>query len=212
VAREAVRLARQLSALVPGEPEVHALIALMEFSSSRFAARLDAEGLPLTLTEQDRRRWDRSAILRGREAMARAATAGRGLGYYGLQAAVAERHAVAPTADATEWPLIVRYYDALEQLAPSPVVRLNRAVAVAMAGDPEVALAVVDDVAGSLSDFRPLHAVRAEILERLGRADAAASAFRQAAALPGNAAETTVLQRRAAALEPPPHAPAPVVE
>jgi RNA polymerase sigma factor (sigma-70 family) len=207
VAREAVRLARQLSALMPGEPEVHALIALMEFSSSRFAARLDAEGLPLTLAEQDRRRWDRSAILRGREAMTRAATAGRGLGYYGLQAAVAERHAIAPTAEATDWPLIVRYYDALEQLAPSPVVRLNRAVAVAMTGDPQAALAVVDDVADSLSDFRPLHAVRAEILERLGRADAAASAFRQAAALPGNVAETTVLQRRAAALEPPPHAP-----
>ena len=162
VAREAVRLARQLSALLPSEPEVHALIALMEFQSSRFAARVDRDGLPLTLGEQDRRRWDRSAIARGRAALSRADAAGRGLGYYGLQAAIAECHAIAPAFDQTDWSRIMALYDALETLAPSPVVRLNRAVAVSMAGDPEGALQLVDGLAGELSDFRPLHAVRAE--------------------------------------------------
>ena len=200
VAREAVRLARQLSALLPSEPEVHALIALMEFQSSRFAARVDREGLPLTLGEQDRRRWDRSAIARGRAALARADAAGRGLGYYGLQAAIAECHAIAPAFGQTDWSRIMALYDALETLAPSPVVRLNRAVAVSMAGDPEGALQLVDGLAGELSDFRPLHAVRAELLERVGKPDAAAAAFLAAAALPGNEAESTVLTRRAAAL------------
>lgn len=200
VAREAVRLARQLSALLPSEPEVHALIALMEFQSSRFAARVDRDGLPLTLGEQDRRRWDRSAIARGRAALARADAAGRGLGYYGLQAAIAECHAIAPAFDQTDWSRIMALYDALETLAPSPVVRLNRAVAVSMAGDPEGALQLVDGLAGELSDFRPLHAVRAELLERVGKPDAAAAAFLAAAALPGNEAESTVLTRRAAAL------------
>ena len=200
VAREAVRLARQLSALLPSEPEVHALIALMEFQSSRFAARVDREGLPLTLGEQDRRRWDRSAIARGRAALSRADAAGRGLGYYGLQAAIAECHAIAPAFDQTDWSRIMALYDALETLAPSPVVRLNRAVAVSMAGDPEGALQLVDGLADELSDFRPLHAVRAELLERVGKPDAAAAAFLAAAALPGNEAESTVLTRRAAAL------------
>ena len=134
VAREAVRLARQLSALMPSEPEVQALIALMEFQSSRFAARVDREGLPLTLGEQDRRRWDRSAIGRGRAGSRTSGCRGRGLGYYGLQAAIAECHAVAPSFDETDWERIVLLYDALERLAPSAVVRLNRAVAVSMAG------------------------------------------------------------------------------
>lgn len=198
VAREAVRLARQLAALMPSEPEVSALIALMEFQSSRFAARMDHDGLPLTLGEQDRRRWDRSAIARGRAALERADAAGRGLGYYGLQAAIAECHAVAQTFDATDWDRIVLLYDALERLAPSPVVRLNRAVAVSMAGDPASALVIVDDLSDELSGFRPLHAVRAELLERLDEPDAAAAAFLVAAALPGNDAEAEVLRRRAA--------------
>ncbi|GAA1955453.1 RNA polymerase sigma factor [Microbacterium deminutum] len=200
VAREAVRLARQLAALMPYEPEVSALIALMEFQSSRFAARVDREGLPLTLAEQDRRRWDRSAIARGRAALTRVDAARRGLGYYGLQAAIAQCHAVAPAFDSTDWDRIVRLYDALERLAPSPVVRLNRAVAVSMAGDPLSALAVVDSLGDDLSGFRPLYAVRAELLERLGETDAAAEAFRMAAALPGNEAEAEVLRRRATAL------------
>ena len=119
VAREAVRLARQLSALMPSEPEVQALIALMEFQSSRFGARIDSEGLPVTLGEQDRRRWDRSAIARGRQALQRADAEARGLGYYGLQAAIAECHAIAPSFDETDWERIVLLYDALERLAPS---------------------------------------------------------------------------------------------
>ena len=200
VAREAVRLARQLSALMPSEPEVHSLIALMEFQSSRFAARVDRDGLPLTLGEQDRRRWNRSAIDRGRAALNRADAAGRGLGYYGLQAAIAECHAIAPAFDETDWRRIVALYDALETLAPSPVVSLNRAVAVSMAGAPDEALVIVDGLTDDLADFRPLHAVRAELLERIGRPDAAAEEFRRAAALPGNDAETTVLRRRASAL------------
>ncbi|WP_127473607.1 RNA polymerase sigma factor [Microbacterium sulfonylureivorans] len=202
VAREAVRLARQLRALMPGEPEVDALIALMEFQSSRFAARIDADGLPLTLAEQDRQRWDRSAIARGRAAMRRADASARGLGYYGLQAAIAECHAVAPSFESTDWRLIVRLYDALESLAPSAVVRLNRAVAVSMSDGPEGAMEIVDALEPELTGFRPLHAVRAELLERLGRTEAAAAEFTVAAGLPGNEAETAVLLRRAEALAP----------
>ncbi|MGN6218296.1 MAG: RNA polymerase sigma factor [Microbacterium sp.] len=200
VAREAVRLGRQLETLMPGEPEISSLIALMEFQSSRFAARTDHEGLPLTLEQQDRRRWDRSAITRGSAALQRADAAGRGLGYYGLQAAIAQCHAVAPTFADTDWPLILRLYDALETLAPSAVVRLNRAVAVSMVDGPERALESVVELEPELAGFRPLVAVRAELLERLGKVDAAAAEFLAAAALPGNAAETEVLRRRAAAL------------
>lgn len=200
VAREAVRLARQLAALMPPEPEVQALIALMEFQSSRFGARVDADGLPLTLAEQDRRRWDRSAIARGRAALARAAAADRGLGYYGLQASIAACHAVAPTADDTDWARIVALYDGLVALAPSPVVRLNRAVAVAMADGPDAAIALVEGLDAELGEFRPLYAVRGELWERRGDTDAAIVAFERAASLPGNDAEAIVLQRRAASL------------
>ena len=200
VAREAVRLARQLSALMPTEPEVFALIALMEFQSSRFAARVDAAGLPITLGDQDRRRWDLSAIARGRAALATAQSFGRGLGYYGIQAAVAECHAVARSAGDTDWTRIVGLYDALQTLSPSPVVRLNRAVAVSMVEGPEAALADVSDLDAELVDFRPLHAVRAELLEQTGRTDAAIAAFLAAAELPGNDAEARVLRNRAAAL------------
>ncbi|MEV5070284.1 sigma-70 family RNA polymerase sigma factor [Microbacterium sp. LMI12-1-1.1] len=201
VAREAVRLGRQLAALMPREPEIWSLIALMEFQSSRFRARIDADGLPLTLEQQDRRHWDRSAISRGNEAMTRADAASRGLGYYGLQAAIAQCHAVAPTFAETDWARILRLYDALDALAPSAVVRLNRAVALSMAAGPEDALIEVDALASELSGFRPLPAVRAELLERLGHTDAAAAAFLEAAALPGNDAETALLRRRAAQAE-----------
>jgi RNA polymerase sigma factor (sigma-70 family) len=200
VAREAVRLARQLAALAPGEPEVYALTALMEFQSSRFAARTDAEGLPVTLPDQDRSLWDRSAIARGRSALAKAAAFDRGLGYYGLQAAVAECHAIAPTADDTDWPRIVALYDALLALAPSPVVRLNRAVALSMVAGPEAALVIVDGLAPELGGFRPFHGVRGELLQRLGQPAAAITAFLTAAELPGNAAEAELLRRRAVAL------------
>jgi RNA polymerase sigma factor (sigma-70 family) len=211
VAREAVRLGRQLAALMPREPEIWSLIALMEFQSSRFGARIDAEGLPLTLEQQDRRRWDRSAIARGNEAIGRAAppaglpgsgAAGalveRGIGYYGLQAAIAQCHAVAPTFADTDWQRILGLYDALDALAPSAVVRLNRAVALSMAEGPQPALLEVNSLESELAGFRPLPAVRAELLERLGDTDAAAAAFLEAAALPGNDAETALLRRRAA--------------
>ena len=208
VAREAVRLGRQLAALMPREAEIWSLIALMEFQSSRFAARIDAEGMPLTLEQQDRSRWDRSAIARGNEAIARAAppagsgaagaAVGRGIGYYGVQAAIAQCHAVAPTFAETDWPRILGLYDALDALAPSAVVRLNRAVALSMAEGPEQALVEVESLETELSGFRPLPAVRAELLERLGETDAAAAAFLEAAALPGNDAETALLRRRAA--------------
>ena len=200
VAREAVRLARQLAALVPGEPEVFALTALMEFQSSRFAARTDLEGLPVTLPDQDRSRWDRSAIARGRSALSKATASDRGLGYYGLQAAVAECHAIAPSATDTDWPRIVALYDGLLTLAPSPVVRLNRAVAVSMLEGPQVALDIVEQLEPELSGFRPFHGVRGELLEQVGRTDAAITAFVEAAELPGNTAEAEVLRRRAVAL------------
>jgi predicted RNA polymerase sigma factor len=202
VAREAVRLARQLSALMPAEAEVYALIALMEFQSSRFAARVDGAGLPITLADQDRRRWDQSAISRGSAALVTVESFDRGLGYYGLQASVAQCHAVAATAGDTDWGRILALYDALETLAPSPVVRLNRSVAVSMVDGPAGALDQVDGLAADLSEFRPWHAVRAELLAQLGEADAAARAFRDAAELPGNEAEATVLRQRADALTP----------
>jgi len=201
VAREAVRLARLTAALLPGEGEVQGLIALMEFQSSRFAARLDAAGRPVLLADQDRRRWDRSAIARGQEALAQA-DRGRGWGYYGLQAAIAACHATAPDAASTDWARIVSLYDALLMLTPSPVIRLNRAVAVAHAEDPRSALQLVEDLdaEGALRGFRPLEAVRAELLERLGETDAAATAFDRAAALPGNDVEAAMLRERSAAL------------
>ena len=156
----------------------------------------------MTLEDQYRRRWDRSAIARGLEAMGRAVPTAptRGLGYYGLQAAIAQCHAIAPSFGETDWEQILRLYDALESLAPSAVVRLNRAVALSMARGPEPALAVVDALEPELSGFRPLPAVRAELLERLGRTDAAAAAVLAAAELPGNAAEAEALRRRAEAL------------
>ena len=200
VAREAVRLARQLRALMPREAEIDALIGLMEFQSSRFATRTGTDGLPLTLAEQDRRRWDRSAITRGREALAKAEASPRGLGYYGLQAAIAECHAVAPTFGDTDWRRIVRLYDALYELAPSSVVRLNRAVALSMVDGPAAALDDIDALEPELAEFRPFHAVRAELLERVGDADAAASAFLTAAELPGNEPEAALLRKRAASL------------
>ncbi|MBN9172354.1 MAG: RNA polymerase subunit sigma-24, partial [Microbacterium sp.] len=123
-----------------------------------------------------------------------------GLGYYGLQAAIAEVHSTAPTFADTDWALIVRLYDALLRLAPSPVVRPNRAVAVSMADTPESALPLVDELDGELAGFRPYHAVRAELLERVGRTADAVAAFERAASLPGNAAEAIALRRRAALL------------
>ncbi len=198
LAREAVRLARLLVRLAP-ESEVFALLALLELTAARFPARLDAEGRPVLLEDQDRRRWDHSAIRRGRAALERAASVGRGLGPYGLQASIAECHAVALSVGETDWGRIVVLYEALGRIAPSPVVELNRAVAVAMATGPASALPLVDELeaGGALAGSHLLPAVRAELLARSGRHAEAREWFVRAAELCGNAAERAVLLGKA---------------
>lgn len=195
---EALRLGRVLAALVPDEPEVHGLLALMEFQSSRFAARTDAEGRPILLEDQNRARWDRAQIQRGTTALERSSTARqqRGWGPYALQAALAECHAVAPTAADTDWARIVALYDALLQITPSPVVQLNRAVAVAMYSGPQEALAIVDGIEG-LDGSYLLPSVRGELLSRLGRHLEAAEQLDRAAALTDNEREREVLANKA---------------
>jgi len=202
VAREAVRLARVLARLVPDEPEVHGLLALLELTAARFPARLDADGEPVLLEDQERRRWDRSAIRRGRAALARAGTVGRGLGAYGVQAAIAECHAVAPSVAETDWERVVLLYEALSRLAPSPVVDLNRAVAVSMASGPAAALAIVDDLvaAGALADSHLLPSVRGELLRRAGRTDEAREELEVALLRCRNERERGLLRRKLAAL------------
>ena len=198
LAYEAVRLARVLARLVPDEPEVHGLLALVELTAARFPARTGPDGDPVLLADQDRRRWDLAAVRRGRAALARAGRVGRGLGAYGLQAAIAECHAVAPSVQQTDWERIVVLYEALGRLAPSPVVELNRAVALSMARDPSAGLRVVDDlVAGErLAGSHLLPSVRGELLTRLGRTEEARSELARAARLCGNARERAVLERK----------------
>lgn len=196
---EAIRLGRVLAALVPREPDVHGLLALMELTAARFPARTDAQGEPVLLADQDRRRWDRGRIARGRAALARADALGRGRGAYGLQAAIAERHAVAPSVDETDWEQIVLLYEALGRLSPSPVIELNRAAAVAMATGPASALRIVDalDATGGLRGYHLLPATRGELLRRLGREDEARSEFAVAAGLAGNDRERALLAAKA---------------
>ncbi|WP_163738267.1 RNA polymerase sigma factor [Mycobacterium gallinarum] len=197
---EALRLGRVLAALAPDEPEVHGLVSLMEFQSSRFAARTDSDGRPILLEAQNRARWDRAQIRRGVAALERSADAlrrkGVGWGSYGLQAAIAECHATAPTAGDTDWKHIVMLYDGLVQVSPSPVVHLNRAVAVAMAGDPAEALAIVDGLTG-LDGSYLVPSVRGEFLIRLGRNAEAADEFDRAAGLTDNEREREVLADKA---------------
>jgi predicted RNA polymerase sigma factor len=202
LAAEAQRLARVLARLMPDEPEVHGLLALLELTAARFPARTGPDGEPVLLERQDRGRWNQAAIRRGRAALARAGRAGRGLGAYGLQAAIAEVHAVAPSAAETDWRRIVALYDALGTLAPSPVVRLNRAVAVAMAEGPAAALPLVDELlaAGELPGSHLLPTVRGELLARLGRPGEARAELERAAALAGNERERAVLRRKIADL------------
>lgn len=202
LAHEAVRLARVLVRLVPDEPEVHGLLALLELTAARFPARTGPDGEPVLLADQDRRRWDRSAIRRGRAALTRAVAAGRGLGPYGLQAAIAEQHALAPSVEGTDWERIVLLYEALARVAPSPVVELNRAVAVSMAAGPAAALPLVDALAadGRLRGSSLLPSVRGELLARLGRRAEARAELESAARLCGNARERAVLEQKAAAL------------
>jgi RNA polymerase sigma factor (sigma-70 family) len=197
---EALRLGRILASLLADEPEVHGLVALMEFQSSRFAARTASDGTPILLADQDRTKWDRAQIRRGTEALARALARadalGRGHGAYALQAALAECHATAPSSDDTDWGTIVRLYEALGRLAPSPVVELNRAIAVSMASGPAEALRIVDSLTGLDSSYlRP--SVRGELLARLGRHAEAAREFEAAATLTGNGRERDVLLNKA---------------
>lgn len=202
LAGEARRLARVLARLAPDESEVHALVALLELTAARFPARTDPGGEPVLLEHQDRRRWDRAAIGRGRAALAQAEAAGRGLGYYGLQAAIAECHAAAASVDETNWPRIVLLYEALGRLAPSPVVELNRAVAVSMAEGPGAALLIVDELgsAPALAGSHLLPSVRGELLTRLGRRDDARRELARAVELCGNERERALLRRKLADL------------
>ncbi|WP_017461795.1 RNA polymerase sigma factor [Dyella ginsengisoli] len=202
---EALRLGRMLAALEPDEPEVLGLLALMELQASRTHARIDATGRPVLLDRQDRARWDRLAIARGQALLARAIRHPDGAGPYTLQAAIAACHAGAPTAAATDWPRIAALYALLLQVAPSPVVELNRAVAVSRAEGPAAGLALVDAIADApaLARYAPLPAVRGDLLEQLGRQDDARAEFRRAAELTANAGERAVLLARAAALDAP---------
>jgi predicted RNA polymerase sigma factor len=191
-----------LAALLPAEPEVHGQLALFELTAARFPARTGPDGEAVLLEDQDRRLWDRSAIRRGLAALGRASAVGRGLGPYGLQAAIAACHATAPSVRETDWERIVLLYEALGRVAPSPVVELNRAVAVAMASGPQEALAMVDDLlaSGRLSGSHLLPGVRGELLARLGRTAEARAELELAARLCHNARERSVLLRKAAAL------------
>ncbi|XPP26149.1 MAG: RNA polymerase sigma factor [Leucobacter sp.] len=198
--REAIRLARILAELTPREAEVHGLLALMELTAARFPARRDANGDPMLLADQDRRRWERDRIARGRAALARADALGRGRAAYALQAAIAECHAVAPSVAETDWDRIVVLYEALGRIAPSPVVELNRAAAVVMATGPASALRIVDGLIASraLRGYHLLPATRGELLLRLGRTAEARGAFAEAAALASNDRERALLEAKAA--------------
>ncbi|HSZ07406.1 MAG TPA: RNA polymerase sigma factor [Steroidobacteraceae bacterium] len=198
---EALRLGRILAELTPEEPEVHGLVALMEIQASRSAARLGPSGEPILLLDQDRARWDQLLIRRGFAALDRAAGLGGALGPYALQATVAACHARARTAQETDWVRIVALYDALAQLAPSPIVDLNRAVAISMAFGPLGALEIVDALGSDsrLANYHLLPSVRGDLLEKLGRFDEARTEFARAAALAQNGRERDLLLRRAAA-------------
>ncbi|WP_234401935.1 RNA polymerase sigma factor [Thermobifida halotolerans] len=202
LANEALRLGRVLAGLLPREAEVHGLLALMELQASRFAARIASDGSPVLLADQDRTRWDHAQIARGRAALKRAGATGRGLGPYGLQAAIAECHAVAPSVEETDWQRIVLLYEALGRIAPSPVVELNRAVAVSMATGPGDALRIVDRLTekGALRGSHLLPSVRGELLARLGRTEEARSELLVAAELAANERERAVLRAKAEAL------------
>jgi RNA polymerase sigma factor (sigma-70 family) len=198
---EALRLGRILAELTPDEPEVHGLVALMEIQASRLAARVGPSGEPVLLLDQDRARWDQLLIRRGLAALERAAGLRGALGPYALHATVAACHARARTAQETDWVRIVALYDALAQLAPSPIVDLNRAVAISMAFGPLGALDIVDALGNDsrLANYHLLPSVRGDLLEKLGRFEEARTEFARAAALAQNGRERALLLRRAAA-------------
>jgi len=198
---DALRLGRILAELEPNEPEVHGLVALMEIQASRAAARTGPSGEPVLLLDQDRTRWDQLLIRRGLAALERAEALGGAIGPYALQAAIATCHARARTAEETNWARIVVLYDALARITPSPIVELNRAVAVTMAFGPAAGLELVDALTSepSLKAYHLLPSVRGDLLAKLGRSDEARSEFERAASLTRNARERALLLGRAAA-------------
>lgn len=203
LADEALRLARRVSALVPREPEALGLVALCEFQASRFRARVDRDGDAILLADQNRSLWDRNHIQRGDHALARVDALGRGRGPYALQAAIAQAHAHASSVETTDWEHIVVLYEALERVAPSPVVTLNRAVAVSMATGPASALRIVDALADSaaLRTSVLLPSVRGELLARLGRSDEARVEFELASERSTNLRQRAVFDRKRAELD-----------
>jgi RNA polymerase sigma factor (sigma-70 family) len=198
---EALRLGRMLAGLAPEEPEVHGLIALMEIQASRSAARVGPFGEPILLLDQNRARWDQLLIRRGLKALDRAESLGETPGPYVLQAAIAACHARARTPEATDWARIAALYDALSSVAPSPVVELNRAVALGMAYGPQTGLELVDQLVAmpSLKGYHLLPSVRGDLLAKLGRPDEARTQFERAASLTQNERERTLLLERARA-------------
>jgi len=202
---DALRLGRALAALAPGEPEVHGLVALMELGASRFPARTAPSGEPVLLLDQNRGRWDRLLIRRGLEALGRARALGGERGPYALQAAISACHAAAPTAQATDWARILSCYDALREVMPSPVVDLNRAVAVSMALGPEAGLALLAGLAldEPLARYPYLWSARGDMLSRLGHPAEARAAFERAAALTANERDRALLLGRASACHGP---------
>jgi predicted RNA polymerase sigma factor len=201
---DAMRLGRVLAGLAPGEPEVHGLVALMEIQASRSRARVGRDGAPVLLLDQDRARWDRILIRRGLDALGRAQERGP-LGPYGLQAAIAACHARAARAEDTDWERIAALYDALAQVQPSPVVELNRAVALSMAFGPEAGLEVVDGLTEepALQGYHWLPSVRGDLLARLGRRAEARDEFARAADMTRNTRERDLLLARAAEMDRP---------
>jgi RNA polymerase sigma factor (sigma-70 family) len=197
---DALRLGRVLAGLAPREPEVHGLVALMEIQASRIGARTGPSGEPILLLDQDRSRWDRLLIRRGLTALERSLSLGGALGPYTLQAAIAACHARTSTAEETDWPRIAALYDALARTAPSPVVELNRAVAVAMAFGPAAGLEIADSLVDepTLGSYHLLPAVRGDLLARLGRTEEARREFERAAELTRNFRERDLLRARAA--------------
>ncbi|MEV4539776.1 RNA polymerase sigma factor [Asanoa sp. NPDC049518] len=201
LAEQAMRLGRVLAALMPAEPEVHGLVALMELQASRFAARIGPSGEAVLLEDQDRSRWDRTLIAHGLTALARARRLRKPLGPYTVQAAIAACHARAPSFADTDWAAILALYDALSQLAPSPIVRLNRAVVLLQVDGPQAALDAVDELGSDprLGRYHLYGAIRGDLLLRLGRRAEAAEELERAAGLAPTRQERNLLMERAAA-------------
>jgi predicted RNA polymerase sigma factor len=197
---EALRLGRVLTSIAPHEPEAYGLLALMELNASRTAARIDAAGEPILMLDQNRALWDQLQIRRGMLALGRARELGGAGGFYALQAAIIACHAQAPTAGVTDWPRIAGFYAELAAVVRSPVIELNRAVAVGMAEGPDAGLAIADRLMRepALKNYHLLPSVRGDLLRKLGRHEEARAAFEAAAALAGNKREHDLLKRRAA--------------